>query len=83
MSKNRNVMYKGIECTLFENNLAEDSELCVRIIHSKDQNALITDYSFGLYRAKKTQDISLCVLFFITLLPSRSNLFRSTSICRS
>ena len=79
MSKNRNVMYKGIECTLFENNRAEDSELCVRIIHSKDQNALITDYSFGLYRAKKTQDISLCVLFFINVCSSIVNRLHSAA----
>ena len=36
MNKNRNVIYKGIECTLFENYPAEDSGPCVRIIHSKD-----------------------------------------------
>lgn len=36
MNENRKVIYKEIECTLFESYLADDSGPCVKIIHSED-----------------------------------------------
>ncbi len=36
MNENRKVVYKGIECTLFESYFAGDSEPCVKIMHSND-----------------------------------------------